>query len=137
MERVHATAEHELGGSTLWMFSPRTHPAVAVEARHPASHGMVLEVADVNDDASVSAAITAWLRQREFRVADEAPRLEHPDLVLGVRTLAQAFEWPAIEVRAVAFLLFEAHVLLRSEAAWLAGFVAPDAPMKADPPTAA
>ena len=39
-----------------------------------------------------------------------------------------------VQVRAVAFLLFDADVLTADEAGWLAGFVADDAPMVATPP---
>ena len=67
-------------------------------------------------------------------VADAAPELVHPDTVAGVRTLAVAFDWPTVQVRAVAFLLFDAGVLTADEAGWLSGFVAHDAPMVVTPP---
>ena len=78
--------------------------------------------------------VVCWMRQREFVVADAAPELEHADIVAGVRSLVTAFDWPTVQARAVAFLLFEADGLTADEAGWLAGFVASDAPMVATPP---
>ncbi len=66
-------------------------------------------------------------------MADAAPELVHPDTVAGVRSLALAFRWPVVQVRAVAFLLFAAGALTTDEAGRLAGFVADDAPMEAAP----
>jgi hypothetical protein len=63
-------------------------------------------------------------------VANAAPRFVHPDVVMGVQALARAFEWPALEVKGVAFLLFEAGTLTEQETSWLAGYLAEDAPME-------
>jgi hypothetical protein len=59
------------------------------------------------------------MEQREIAVADAAPTLAHPDTVASVRTLAVAFDWPTVQVRAVAFLLYGAGVLTVDEAGWL------------------
>lgn len=63
--------------------------------------------------------IATWMEQREIAVADAARTLAHPDTVASVRTLAVAFEWPTVQVRAVAFLLYGAGVLTVDEAGWL------------------
>jgi hypothetical protein len=58
----------------------------------------------------------------------------HSDTVASVRALAVAFDWSTVQVRAVAFLLFEAGALTADEAGWLSGFVAEDALMEATLP---
>lgn len=63
--------------------------------------------------------IATWMEQREIAVADAARTLAHPDTVASVRTLAVAFEWPTVQARAVAFLLYGADVLTVDEAGWL------------------
>ena len=78
--------------------------------------------------------IDSWMHEREFAVADAAPELVHPDAAAGVRNLVTAFGWPTVQLRAVAFLLFEVDALTADEAGWLAGFATSDAPMVASPP---
>jgi hypothetical protein len=73
--------------------------------------------------------LETFSRDREVAIADAAPALVHRDLVMGVRALATAYEWPAGEVRGVVFLLHEVGALTLEETSWLAGYVAEDAPM--------
>ena len=70
-------------------------------------------------DADVAAHLEWWSHQREVSVADAAPPLTHPDLVMGIRTLTVAHEWSAAELTSVAFLLFESNVLTVEEASSL------------------
>jgi hypothetical protein len=129
-----ATARSQLAPSSRWVLSTEPNRAGWVlVANHPASAGLVLETGTF-DWEQAERLVTGWMGEREFRVADAAPELVHPDTVAGVRSLATAFEWPTVQVRAVAFLLFESDVLTADEAAWLAGFVAADAPMAVTPP---
>jgi hypothetical protein len=72
----------------------------------------------------------------EIDVASAAPDLEHADLISGIRTIAQMFEWESREVRAVAFLMFEHGRLNNDETAWLCGYDGIGAPMKAASPLA-
>jgi hypothetical protein len=72
----------------------------------------------------------------EIDVASAAPDLEHADLISGIRTIAQMFEWESREVRAVAFLMFEHGHLNNDETAWLSGYDGIGAPMKAASPLA-
>jgi hypothetical protein len=129
-----AVARQELGPSSRWTLDlqPEARGFVLV-ADHPASAGLVLETGTLDHELA-ARHISSWMRQREFAVADAAPELVHPDTVLGVRSLAVAFDWPSVQVRAVAFLLFGAGVLTADEAGWLSGFVADDAPMVVTPP---
>jgi hypothetical protein len=129
-----AIARQELGPSSRWTLDlqPEAHGLVLV-ADHPASAGLVIEI-DTLDHELAARRSSSWMRHREVAVADAAPELVHPDTVLGVRSLAVAFDWPTVQVRAVAFLLFEAGVLTADEAGWLSGFVADDAPMVVTPP---
>jgi hypothetical protein len=127
-------ASHTLVASSRWRLSvERDDRGFTLVAEHPASAGLVLETGTLDRDLAASR-ISAWIAQREIGVADAAPELLHADTVAGVRALAQAFDWPTVQVRAVAFLLYDAGVLAADEAAWLSGFVADDAPMVATPP---
>jgi len=129
-----AVARRELAPSSRWVLSTERNPGgLVLLAEHPASAGLVLETGTFDRDLA-ERHIAWWMRQREFAVADAAPELVHPEAVAGVRTLVQAFEWPTVQVRAVAFLLFEVDVLTADEAGWIAGFVASDAPMVRRPP---
>jgi hypothetical protein len=130
-----AAARRELGQSSRWTLSAdRNASGFVLVADHPASAGLVLDTATFDLDIAVQL-VSSWMRQREVAIADAAPDLVHPATVAGVRALARAFEWPTVQVRAVAFLLFETGVLSVDEAAWLAGFVGTEAPMVATPPT--
>jgi hypothetical protein len=127
-------ASHTLVASSRWRLTvERDDRGFTLVAEHPASAGLVLETGTLDRDLAASR-ISAWIAQREIGVADAAPELLHADTVAGVRALAQAFDWPTVQVRAVAFLLYDAGVLAADEAAWLSGFVADDAPMVATPP---
>jgi hypothetical protein len=72
----------------------------------------------------------------EIDVASAAPDLEHADLISGIRTIAQMFEWEGREVRAVAFLMFEHGRLNNDETARLSGYEEIGAPMNAASPLA-
>jgi hypothetical protein len=103
-------------------------------AEHPASSGLELDVE--GSDPGITQHVEWFCRQREVSIADAAPPLVHRDVVMGVQDLARAFEWPAREVKGVAFLLFEAGALTAEETSWLAGYVAEDAPMEPVSPLA-
>jgi len=127
-------ASHTLGASSRWRLTvERDDRGFTLVAEHPASADLVFETGTLDRDLAASR-ISAWIAQREIGVADAAPELVHADTVAGVRSLAQAFDWPTVQVRAVAFLLYDAGVLTAKEAAWLSGLVADDAPMVATPP---
>jgi hypothetical protein len=128
-------ARRELGESSRWVLTvQRDRRGFALLARHPASAGLVIETSTFDRDLA-ARRISAWIDHREVAVADAAPELMHPGTVAGVRNLARAFDWPTVQIRGVAFLLFEAEALTADEAAWLSGYVADDAPMVATPPT--
>jgi hypothetical protein len=130
-----AAARRQLAPSSRWVLgADRNSDGFVIVADHPASAGLVLETATFDREVA-ERRMTRWMREREFAVADAAPELVHPAVVAEVRTLALAFAWPTAQVRAVAFLLFGADAISADEAAWLAGFVAPDAPMVATPAT--
>jgi hypothetical protein len=129
-----AVARRDVGSSSRWTLTlQRDTRGFVLVADHPASTGLVIET-DTLDPDLAARRISSWIRQREVAVADAAPELVHPDTVAGVRALALTFGWPTVQVRAVAFLLFQAGVLTADEAGWLSGFVADDAPMVVTPP---
>ena len=106
-----------------------------VEMEHPASHGLVFWVESTTKDPR------GWLRRaieesKEIAIVRGAPALEHHQLVLGVRSLTQGFQWSSTEVRSLAFLLHEVDALTEDEAAWLAGYCGTDAPMPPQSPLA-
>lgn len=134
VDQVRLEAERALGPTSRWRISvEREDSGFVVHAQHPASSGLVLETGTFDGDAA-GEAVAEWIRQPEVAIAEAAPELEHADIAMGVRTLTVAFEWPTVQVRAVAFLLFEAGALSADEAGWLAGFCAYDAPMRSTPP---
>ena len=49
--------------------------------------------------------------------------------MLGLRTLVTAFAWESTEIRLVAFMMFEFGHLNEAEAAWMVGYLGPNAPM--------
>ena len=129
-----AVARREFGPSSRWTFTLQRDPGgFVLVADHPASAGRVIETGTLDHDLAAHR-ISSWMDRREVAIADAAPELMHPDTVAGVRALAEAFDWPTVQVRAVAFLLFDAGVLTADEAGWLSGFVARDAPMVATTP---
>lgn len=130
-----AVARRQLAPSSRWTLGMEPNAdGFAFVANHPASAGLVLETSTFDTDLA-KRRIDSWMGHREFAVADAAPeQLAHPDIVASVRHLVCAFDWPTVQVRAVAFLLFEAGILSADEAGWLAGFVASDAPMVVTPP---
>jgi hypothetical protein len=133
-ERIRASAVATLAPSSRWAITVERGPAgFAIRAEHPASAGMIIETGTFDEGAAI-AMVKQWMRDSEFSVADAAPDLVHGDIALGVRTLTAAFNWPTDQVRAVAFLLFEAGGLTSDEAGWLAGYASHDAPMHARPP---
>jgi hypothetical protein len=129
-DELLAMARHELGPSSRWTLAlERDARGIVLVAEHPASAGLVIETGTLDHDLAARRIASWWSSQREVAVADAAPDLVHPDTVAGVRHLALAFAWPTVQVRGVAFLLFEAGALTADEAGWLSGFVADDAPM--------
>jgi hypothetical protein len=100
-----------------------------VECRHPASHGLDIDV-DPTNDAQVVSLTQGWSGRREFVIASSAPPLVHPERALSLRTLIDAFQWTAIEVRGLTFVLYEHGFLTLDETAWLAGYAAADAPRR-------
>jgi hypothetical protein len=99
-----------------------------IELAHPGSAGLRLQIDP--DTPDVRGEVVTWLQQnRILHVVAAAPHFEHPTPASGLRTLTQIFDWPATELRALAFLLWEAGAVTLEEAAWLAGYVADDAPM--------
>ena len=95
---------------------------------HPASHGLVIETSTSTATDALRLALSILSSSDELAIVGAAPVLEHTDLLLGVRTLTQCHEWDNLEVRAVAFLMFEHGHITRAETAWLAGFIGRDAP---------
>ena len=53
----------------------------------------------------------------------------HPERVLSLRTLIDAFRWTQVEVKGLAFMLYARDFLTLAETSWLAGYTASDAPM--------
>ena len=106
-----------------------------VECRHPASHGMGAAV-DPDKPEQVGHLASGWSQHREFMVASVAPALAHPDRVLSLRTLIDAFQWTQKEVQGLTFALWAHGFLTLDETAWLAGFTATDAPMRLVSPVA-
>ncbi len=102
---------------------------------HPASAGLVLESIGADTDDTITAAANALHTITEVDIAAAAPKLEHPDLIAGLRTIAKAFNWDTLQVRSVAFLLFEHGHLTHDEAAWLGGYDGRNAPMNPVSPT--
>jgi hypothetical protein len=133
------TVEDEILADARRLFGPQTDWVLHIErdderhrlllhAEHPASSGMIL---DIDLSSPRMAEHLEWFaREREVSIANAAPPLVHPDIVMGVQALARAYEWPANEVRGVAFLLHEASALTVEETSWLAGYLAEDAPME-------
>jgi hypothetical protein len=133
-DELLAVARGALGESSRWVLTvQRDAGGFGVAAEHPASAGLVLATGTLDKDRA-ARLISTWMEQREFAVADAAPELVHSDAVFGVQALARGFCWPTVQVRGVAFLLFEVAALTADEAGWLSGFVADDAPMVVTPP---
>lgn len=99
-------------------------------ADHPASAGLVIETTTDDSDRAIRICTDTLEGAREVAIADAAPSLDHPELVMGIRTLVTGFDWPAGQVTGLTFLLAEHGAINDEEAAWLSGFVAWDAPMK-------
>ena len=134
-DELVAVVRRALGqGHSRWTFSvQREDDGFTLFADHPASAGLVIATGTFDRDLA-AGRVTSWLDKREIAVADAAPELVHPYTVAGVRNLTVAFNWPAVQVRSVAYLLYEAGALTTHEAGWLSGFVAEDAPMVDTPP---
>ena len=103
---------------------------------HPASAGVVLELRETDPAEAAAAATRILAAHREVQLAFAAPELTNPDLVMGLRTLTAAFTWSNLEVRSVAFLLYEHGHLTVDEAAWLGGYEGKDPPMTVTSPHA-
>lgn len=105
---------------------------IQIRALHPASAGLFWS-------HPATESLLPWLEhalssERELALASQAPELIDSALVLGLRNLTKRYEWPAEQLQAVAFLLYENGAITEDEAAWLAGYVAHDAPMRATSP---
>jgi len=105
-----------------------------ISLTHPASAGLIIETGTVVEREAVEIGSRIIAGSTEIDIASAAPPLEHPDLLLGLRTVAKAFDWESREVRAVAFLLFENGLLTLDETAWLAGYDGVDASMRPQSP---
>jgi hypothetical protein len=95
-----------------------------------------VETGAIDETEAATVAMHMLGPSTEIDVASAAPDLEHADLISGIRTIAQTFEWESREVRAVAFLMFEHGHLNNDETAWLSGYDGIGAPMKAASPLA-
>lgn len=134
-DEVLAAARRLFGTESEWSLRIEQRDGrLMLVADHPASSGLVLDID--SSDPHMAEHLGWFCRQREVSVADAAPRLVHRDVVMGIQALARAYEWPAREVKSVAFLLFEAGALTEEETSWLAGYLAEDAPMEPVSPLA-
>ncbi|MEQ1788206.1 MAG: hypothetical protein ABL966_14225 [Acidimicrobiales bacterium] len=134
-DEVLAAARQMFGSASRWSAHIERHDdRLLLFAEHPASSGLVLDTD--SSDPQMAERVGWFCRQREVAVAEASPHLVHRDAVMGVRALAKAYEWPAAEVKGVAFLLFDVGALTQEEASWLAGYVAEDAPMEPVSPLA-
>lgn len=134
-DEVLAAARQMFGSASRWsLHIERRDDRLILFAKHPASSGLALDT-DASDP-QMTEHVGWFCRQREVAVADASPHLVHRDAVMGVRALAKAYEWPAGEVKGVAFLLFEVGALTLEETSWLAGYIAEDAPMQPVSPLA-
>ena len=110
-------------------------PVFNVEMEHPASHGLIFSIGGKGRTEDPRGWLSRALEgSEEIDIVGAAPALEHAQLVLGVRTLIQAFGWSSTEVRGLAFVLHEADALTEDAAAWLAGYCGVDAPMSRQSP---
>ncbi len=115
-------AEHGLGADD----------ALQVDLRHTASLGVTCSFRSGIGAADLVAALDAHISDaREVSIVGDAPTIVHETLIKGLRSRAQGFDRRAAEPRAVVLLLWQSGCLNHDETAWLAGFVAPDAPMRA------
>jgi hypothetical protein len=107
-----------------------------VTLSHPASAGLLSKQVPSTKLRRPRWPCTCSGPSTEIDVASAAPDLEHADLISGIRTIAQMFEWEGREVRAVAFLMFEHGRLNNDETARLSGYEEIGAPMNAASPLA-
>ena len=101
---------------------------------HPASAGLIIPTGTAVEADAVETARHLLAGSAEIDIATAAPVLEHADLIMGVRTLAKTFRWDSLEVRALAFLMFEQGHLTLDETAWLSGYEGVGAPMQPQSP---
>ena len=99
-----------------------------VSLDHPASAGLRIETGATDALEATRIAMKCIKAADEITTASAAPALEHRDLVMEVRTIAQVFDWHTDEIRAVAFMLFSHGHISRGEAAWMSGFLGHGAP---------
>jgi hypothetical protein len=59
-------------------------------------------------------------REPDFELVTRAPATTRSKLLLGIRVVADVFDWSSVEMRSVALILAEAGCLTQSEADWLA-----------------
>ena len=107
---------------------PQTGWVIALT--HPASAGLMIQTGTTDEAVAVETGRRVLAANAEIDIASAAPVLEHPDLILGLRTVATMFGWESREVGAVAFVMFENGHLTLDETAWLAGFEGVGAPMQ-------
>lgn len=85
---------------------------------HEASNGLCIETG-VTDPTDAIASVRALLSESlELERVGQAPKLEHPHAIAGLRALVQSFGWSRTEVAAVAGLLVEVGALNEVEAEW-------------------
>jgi len=101
---------------------------------HPASAGLNITTGTAVESDAITVASRVLAASIEIDIASAAPLLEHPEMLLGLRTVAGMFGWECREVRAVAFLMFEHGYLTHDETAWLSGYEGVGAPMQPGSP---
>lgn len=115
---------------------PPGRPSVLVQ--HPASHGLQLELADNregNQEQSQQMSVLNSLAQNsEIEICSRAPALAHVDLLLGLRTVINVHHLDNSTCRSLAFLMYEHGQITEPEAAWVAGFLGQDPPMRPQSP---
>ena len=104
------------------------HGSWVVSLAHSASHGLVIETGQAEAAEATQRVIEVLTSIEEIETASAAPVLEHPDLILDIRGLAEGFRWDHREVGSLAFLMFEHGHITEVEAAWLAGYIGLGAP---------
>lgn len=103
--------------------------SVSVTLSHPASHGIVFAFKP-EDEKAIPAQVQRWVTalRSELDRFEAAPPLTNQTLVLGLQTLTKYFSWTSRQLDIVASVLLDAEVFSEAEVAWLAGYIAEDAP---------
>jgi hypothetical protein len=97
----------------------RSVGAWTISLTHEASNGLVFETADTDVASAIRTVVGSVRDNAEVRRIGQAPKLDHPDVVAGIRTLVQCFGWSRTEVGAVAALFEEFDSLSAKEAEWI------------------